>query len=150
MIPTQVHAALDGLSAATLVLGASALDWPAGLRGPVAAAGFGVAAYSLATRYRPDPGGPLSMQAHLVLDAVQGVGFCAAAALLAREAPKVRIVLGGYGLFSLAAVLLSDVPEESHDRMPRQVQRTPASVAPAVRNGRHDRHPAQSAAGAFQ
>jgi hypothetical protein len=113
MIPTPLHATLDAVSAATLVAGPSLLGWRSGLRGPVAAAGAGVALYSLLTRYREGSAAPLSMPTHLALDALQGAGFCAAAALLDREQAGVRAALAGYGLFSLAAALLTDIPDET-------------------------------------
>jgi hypothetical protein len=56
-----------------------------------------VAAYSLLTRYGREAARPPSMRQHVVLDAVQGAGFCAAAALLDREPPGVRLALAGYG-----------------------------------------------------
>jgi hypothetical protein len=108
MISREAHAVLDGVSAAALMLGPTALGWPREVRGSVAAAGAGVAAYSLLTRYGGKKARPLSMRQHLVLDALQGAGFCAAAFLLDREPPGVRLALGGYGLFSLAAALMTD------------------------------------------
>ena len=79
------HAALDGASAAALMLGPSLLGWRRGLRGPLAAAGAGVAPYSLMTRYHGETVRPLSIRQHLALDTLQGAGFCVAASLLDRE-----------------------------------------------------------------
>ena len=121
MIPTSLHATLDAASAAALVAGPSALGWPQGLRGPIAAAGAGVAAYSLLTRYRSGSTAPLSMERHLALDALQGAGFCIAAGLLHGEPRQVRAALLGYGLFSLAAAVLTDRPERGRRRMGPQV-----------------------------
>jgi hypothetical protein len=100
---------LDGLSAAGLTLGPTLLDWPRALRGPLFAAGAGVAAYSLATRYQPDSGGALSFDEHRALDAAQGLAFLAAAATL-RAPRNVRLSLAGYGAFSLAAAALTRSP----------------------------------------
>ena len=136
MIPTRFHAALDGLSAVALIAGPRALGWREGLRGPIAAAGASVAAYSLLTRYWPDSGAPLSMGGHLVLDAAQGAGFCAAAALLEREPPAVRAAMLGYGLFSIAAAFLTDRPERSHRAVGRQVPLSREAIARAARDGR--------------
>ena len=136
MIPTPLHAALDGLSAAALVAGPHALGWREGLRGPMAAAGAGVATYSLLTRYRPGSAAPLSMSQHLALDALQGAGLCMAAALLDREPPEVRGALMGYGLFSLAAALLTERPERSQHRMGRQVPLTREAVVRAAHGER--------------
>ena len=109
MIPTRVHGALDYLSAAALLAGPRLLGWSPGLSGPLAAAGVGTAGYSLATRYEWGVAdAPLSMREHLALDAVQGLAFCAAAALLEDEPREVRLTLAGYGLFALAAAALTD------------------------------------------
>lgn len=108
MIPTRVHGALDYLSAAALLVAPRLLGWRPGLRQPLAAAGLGTAAYSLATRYEWGAVGALSMEEHLALDALQGVAFCAAAASLAGEPREVRLLLAGYGLFALAAAALTD------------------------------------------
>ena len=136
MMPTTLHAALDGASALALMAGPRALGWREGLRGPVAAAGAGVAAYSLLTRYRPGSPAPLSMERHLALDALQGAGFCAAAALLDREPRTVRAAMLGYGLFSIAAALLTDRPEPDGRGMSPQVPLSRAAIAPATRGGR--------------
>lgn len=134
MISRDAHAALDGVSAAALMLGPTALGWPREVRGPVAVAGAGVAAYSLLTRYRGKEARPLSMRQHLVLDAVQGAGFCAAAALLDRQPPGVRLALGGYGLFSLAAALMTDGADEG--RVGQQLPLSHGDVLRSARRGR--------------
>ncbi|PZX49486.1 hypothetical protein [Cereibacter changlensis] len=109
MIPLRLHAVLDGLSAAGLTLGPTLLDWPRALRRPLFAAGAGVAAYSLATRYQTDSRGALSFDEHRALDAAQGLAFLAVAATL--SAPRnVRLSLAGYGAFSLAAAALTRSP----------------------------------------
>ena len=136
MIPTPLHAVLDGLSAAALIAGPRAAGWRAGLRGPLAAAGAGVLAYSLMTRYRPGSTAPLSMSQHLALDAFQGAAFGAVAALLDREPPEVRRALAGYGLFSLAAALMTDRPERDRRRMGRQVPLTSRAVVHAAHGDR--------------
>lgn len=136
MIPTTLHAALDGASAVALTVGPRVLGWRQGLRGPIAAIGAGVAAYSLVTRYRPSSRAPLSMGDHLALDAVQGVGFCAGAALLDREPPAVRTAMLGYGLFSIAAALLTDRPESGHHAVGEQVPLSREAIARAARDGR--------------
>ena len=120
MISPRTHAALDGLSAAALLLLPSLLGWRPGLRLACAAAGAGVAAYSSATQYGGDSNAPLSMGRHLVVDALQGLAFCGAAAALRDEPPEVRAALGGYGAFSVAVSLLTDIPGK-HDRVGRQV-----------------------------
>ena len=110
MISPRTHATLDALSAAALALGPALLGWPRHLRDPLMAAGAGVAGYSMATRYDDRSDAPLSMRQHLAIDAMQGIGFCAAAAALRDEPAEVRAALAGYGAFSVAAALLTDVP----------------------------------------
>ena len=80
-----------------------------------------MALYSLLTRYRHGSSAPLSMPTHLALDALQGAGFCVAAAVLEREPPETRAALGGYGLFSLAAAMLADRPDETRRPVSRQL-----------------------------
>jgi glyoxylase-like metal-dependent hydrolase (beta-lactamase superfamily II) len=111
MISPRTHAALDGLSATALALGPALLGWRPGLRSACAVAGAGLAAYSLATRYDERSGAPLSMDQHLAIDALQGLAFCGAALTLRDEPAEVRAVLAGYGLFSVGAALLTDLPD---------------------------------------
>ncbi|MCZ0960927.1 MBL fold metallo-hydrolase [Paracoccus benzoatiresistens] len=106
MIPPRLHAALDAASAAGLVL--LALRWPGRLSRPLALAGLGVAAYSLATRYREGPGRGIGLAQHRLLDAAQGAACLAAG--LREERPGPRAFLTGYGQFSLAAAALSGPP----------------------------------------
>src|SRR5690606_15168370 len=96
------------------------MGWPRRLRGPLAAAGAGVAAYSLLTRYRADSDAPLSLDTHLQIDAAQGVAFCAAAALARRLPGEAPAAPAGYGLFSVAAALLTNRPEGG-PRLGRQI-----------------------------
>lgn len=134
MIPPRLHAALDGASAVALAVGPSLLGWPRKLRGPLAAAGAGVAAYSLMTRYRGDSDAPMSLTRHLQIDALHGAGFCAAAAALHDTPPDVRAALAGYGVFLIAAALLTDLPE-GQARLGAQVPVSRGAVAP-IRRGR--------------
>ncbi|WP_299819687.1 MBL fold metallo-hydrolase [uncultured Jannaschia sp.] len=136
MIPPRLHAALDALSAAALVAAPRILRWNRRLHAPLAAAGAGVAAYSLLTRYDRPSTAPLSMSEHLALDALQGAGFCAAAAMLKHEPPEVRGLLAGYGLFSIAVALLTDRPERSQRRVGRQVPVGADAIARIERGSR--------------
>lgn len=129
MIPLRMHAALDVLSAAGLIAGPRAMGWPRRLSDPLAAAGAGVAAYSLLTRYHEESDAPLSMQAHLQIDAAQGAAFCAAAALLRDEPAEVRGALAGYGLCSIAASLLTDRPDDG-PRLGRQIPISRRAIPP--------------------
>ncbi len=107
MIPRRLHAALDATSAIALLVAARGISVERrALRSGLTAAGLGVAAYSLLTRYRDDGRAPISMPRHLTLDAIQGAAFCLAAA---RERnPSLRRALAGYGTFSLAVAALTD------------------------------------------
>ena len=108
LIPTRVHGVLDYLSATALFLAPRALGWRPELTRPLAMAGAATVAYSVATRYEWGALNQLSMRQHLACDAVQGAGFCMAAALLDRESADVRWALAGYGLFALAAAALTE------------------------------------------
>jgi glyoxylase-like metal-dependent hydrolase (beta-lactamase superfamily II) len=138
MIPPRVHATLDGLSAAALAIGPSLLGWRPGLRTACAAAGAGVAAYSLATRYDRRSDAPLSLDEHLAIDALQGLGFCVAGAALRREPAEVRVALAGYGAFSIAAALLTDLAADRRDGHARIGRQVPVSRR-AVRAGKGGR-----------
>ncbi|SCY71181.1 MBL fold metallo-hydrolase [Paracoccus tibetensis] len=109
MIPPRLHATLDAVSAAALVAASASTSLRPSLRGPVGAIGLAVAAYSLATRYDSGSGSrPIPMHIHRLLDAAQGAA-CLALARRA-DAPATRGFLRGYGLFSLAAAVLSSPP----------------------------------------
>lgn len=80
MIPPRLHATLDASSTALLLLGPSATRGTATIRGPLAAIGLGIAAYSLATSYRRRAlGRPIPMEQHRLLDAAQGAACLALA-----------------------------------------------------------------------
>lgn len=108
MIPPRLHARLDAVSAVALLVLPSALQWPRRLARPLAMAGIGVAAYSLATRYRAGRGGGIDLDQHRMLDAAQGAA-CLAAGLRERT-PGPRAFLTGYGAVSLAAAVLTQPP----------------------------------------
>lgn len=117
MIPSRLHATLDALSAALLLLGPSATSAKPALRKPLAAIGLGVAAYSLATSYRGRATGrPIRMEQHRLLDAAQG----AACLALARDVDDLptRTMLRGYGAFSLAVAAMSSPPGPSGVAVP--------------------------------
>lgn len=114
-IPTRLHGALDYASAAGLLLLAGHPDLPMGLQRPVAAAGIATVGYSSVTRYEWGVCGLLPMRQHLRLDAAQGILFCGAG-IFGNDAPSwVRRALLGYGLFALAAaVLTAEAPTDHH------------------------------------
>ena len=133
MIPTRLHAALDAASAMALIAAPRLLGWPDRLARPIAATGAAVAGYGLATRYDEDGSGLLSFRDHLVLDVVQGVGCCAAAIALRDAPPAARAFLGGYGLFSLAVVALTDGDGRGGGRVGRQIPLTRDAIPAPIR-----------------
>jgi glyoxylase-like metal-dependent hydrolase (beta-lactamase superfamily II) len=107
MIQRDAHAALDALSAVALIAASRGQRaGRSGLATRLAAAGLGIGAYSLLTRYRDASRAPISMRTHLGLDAVTGTLFCLSA--LNQRDPVLRQALGAFGLFSLAAATLTD------------------------------------------
>ncbi|WP_375257427.1 MBL fold metallo-hydrolase [Citreimonas sp.] len=133
MIPRGLHALLDAASAAGLVSVPALMGWRGELRWGMAAAGAGVAAYSLLTRYDEDGQAPLSMREHLALDGLQGVAFCLAGAR-ERDATARRALLA-YGAFSIAAAALTD-PGPGRVPVPRQVPLSRDSILRSARGGR--------------
>lgn len=132
MISPKLHAVLDALSAAGLAVAPTALGWPRALRAPLIAAGAGVAAYSLATRYRAEARGALTLDQHLALDVAQGLAFLAAGASL-RAPNDVRLALAGYGAFSLAAAALTRPPKA--ERIDQQIALPPNAIIPSRNDG---------------
>lgn len=107
MIPPRHHALLDAISALALM---SVPKYLGGVRPHVrrrlAVAGAAVAGYSLLTRYRPEQDRPIGMGTHRLIDAAQGLGFCAASVTV-RDA-RLRGWMQAYGAFSVAAAALTD------------------------------------------
>ncbi|WP_206611500.1 MBL fold metallo-hydrolase [Falsirhodobacter deserti] len=127
MIPPRLHATLDAVSVAALIAGPSLLGWPRRAVRPLALAGLGVAAYSLATRYRRGSSGALTLAEHRVLDAAQGIAVAGTA--LSEPDRVIRQAMMGYAAFSFAAALLTS-PEG-----PKGVPLPRAAWAPATRRG---------------
>ena len=85
------------------------------------AAAVGSAAYALATDYEWGAAPMLTMDQHLAIDAAQGIGFLAAAALLSDEPRDARLAMAGYGLFALTVVALSERhPRNQHADLRRR------------------------------
>lgn len=108
MIPAPVHAVLDAVSAAALVAAPRVFSAAPPVARGLVAGGVGLAAVSLLTRYGADRKVPVSMRAHLGIDAAQGIAALVAAAALRTESSALRLALAGYGAFSLAVVAASD------------------------------------------
>ena len=107
MIPPRHHALLDAISVLALM---SVPKYLGGVRPHVRrrffAAGAIVAGYSLLTRYRPDQERPIDMRTHRLIDAAQGVGFCAASGTVGDA--RLRAWMQAYGTFSIAVAALTD------------------------------------------
>lgn len=63
--------------------------------------------YSLLTRYQLGVIRVLPMRAHLIIDALSGASFIGAGLAAYRELGQLRASLVGFGLFGLAAALLT-------------------------------------------
>lgn len=104
----RIHGLIDWTSAALLATAPTALGWRGDTRRLMQAAAAGTAAYSLATDYEWGAVAILGMDRHLALDAAQGAGFLAAAAMLRREPPEARVAMAAYGLFALGVVAMTE------------------------------------------
>jgi hypothetical protein len=109
MIPTRYHGILDYASAIALATVPRLMGWDRKVRTFTDVAAAGTLGYALATRYELGAFAGLTMRHHLMVDAAEGAGFLAAAALLEDEPLSVRAALAGYGLFALTAANFSDV-----------------------------------------
>jgi len=115
LFSTKTHAALDYLSVA-LCYGVPRLcRWDETARALGTAGAVATLAYSGTTRYAGGAVRVLPMHTHLTLDALQGMTFLGAAAVLTKEPPVVRLAMAGYGLFALFASQATETrsPEEA-------------------------------------
>ncbi len=131
MIPGRLHAALDAVSAATLIT-AAAVATGSPIRRPLGAIGMAVAGYSVATSYGGDPSStkPFHMSGHRLLDAAQG-GACLALAAEIKN-PWMRNLLRGYGAFSLAVAALSAPPGPAGVDVPQDAVSSAGELGPDV------------------
>lgn len=103
IVSTDLHGAIDYSA------GALALVVPRALGGSDAAIAVGDVAAAFAgtyagiTRFERGVVPIISMKQHLILDAVFGLGFLAAAVLLKNDKPVMRLTFAGFGLFALWA-----------------------------------------------
>ena len=108
MISPRLHGVLDYLVAAGLALLAREGRFSPDVTQVLRTAAPATAAYSALTDYELGLVPVLSLRQHLVVDALSGVGFMAAGALMSRERPGVRAMLVGIGLSELAVVALTN------------------------------------------
>jgi hypothetical protein len=106
-ISTLTHGILDYMTAPALLLLPGLLDWDQHARTVFTAAGAGLLAYSLFTRYELGVYKALPMKAHLTLDALSGAALAALPLVLGEETP-VNAALCGIGLFEIAAALTTE------------------------------------------
>ncbi|WP_207484262.1 hypothetical protein [Arenibaculum pallidiluteum] len=113
-ISTKTHGVIDLASAATLAIASRLMGWDGPVRPLMESAAAGSVAYSLATDYEFGVTPALSMREHLAVDAAQGLGFLAAAALMRSASDEARLFMAGYGLFALAVGALTErTPQRS-------------------------------------
>jgi len=108
LFSTKTHGMLDYLTAGQLLALPRMLGLGPGVSGWVQGMGVGTALYSLVTRYELGVIKVLPMPAHLALDVLSGVSFCAAAALLENQSTTVRATLAATGAFEIFAGLSTE------------------------------------------
>ena len=126
MIRPSVHRLIDVASILGLLALPALTHPPKPLARAIRATALGLAAATLATRYTQGSRAPLSLPAHLALDAAQGAGFLAAGLALRRQPLPLRAAMAGYGALSLAVVAAS---QRSPQRSTRQIPAPPSAVA---------------------
>lgn len=107
-LTTRIHGLIDWSAAALLAIAPALFGWRGKSRRLMQAAAAGTAVYSLATDYEWGAVPALPMDRHLLLDAAQGAGFLAAAAVLRREPLSARAAMAAYGLVVLGVVVMTD------------------------------------------
>lgn len=128
-IPTSIHGLIDYAAGAALAVAPVAMGWHGTTRRLMHAAAAGSAAYALATDYERGAVPLLSMDRHLAIDAAQGLGFIAAAAMLTGEPRGARYAMAGYGLFALTAAALTERrPSRGPAPTPRVTRRAEAEL----------------------
>jgi SPW repeat len=112
-IPTRVHGALDYLWGALLLAAPWLLGFARGGAETWTAIVFGIGAivYSLLTDYELGVARVLSMRGHLLLDLLGGA-LLAASPWLFGFADRVRLPHVAFGLFSIAASLMTRIRRE--------------------------------------
>lgn len=108
MISSRLHGVIDYLVSACMALLTREGRFSPGVTRLLRAAPPAYLAYSALTDYELGLVPALSLRQHLALDALSGVGFVAAGALMDRERPDVRAMLVGIGLSELLVVALTD------------------------------------------
>lgn len=108
LIPTRIHGVLDYLSAVVLFILPRLLGWGSGVTLLLTLMAIVTVVYSLATRYELGLFRVLPMKAHLIIDILSGLLLVSAGFVLRDQGNNVRIVLVLFGLFEIAAPLLTD------------------------------------------
>jgi hypothetical protein len=105
LFSTKTHGMLDYMSAGMLFALPRMFGWRESTTQLLTGAALGTVGYSLLTAYELGAVKALSMQAHLSLDAMQGLLLGTAPFLFLKEAKAVTASLVGIGLFELFVAL---------------------------------------------
>lgn len=125
MIRTPVHRLIDMASAAALMLAPALLHPEPRTARRIVAVGAGLATLAALTRYSSDSRKPVSMPAHLMLDAATGAGFLIAGLALRGQPKPLRAAMAGYGALTLAVVAAS---QRDPQRSTRQIAITRRAI----------------------
>jgi hypothetical protein len=107
-INTKVHGVLDYTSAVLFPLIPRLFGWSNRVAHLHDTLAIGTVASSVMTNYELGVVRKLPMEAHLAIDALEGVVLLSAAALMDDEDDQARIGMAGLGLFCLAAAFFTD------------------------------------------
>ena len=127
IISTQLHGALDYLTAGALMVAPRALGWSSGVTRMMTGAALGTIGYSALTNYELGLAKVLPMPVHLTLDALSAALFCGGPLLFPNEQPRVRASLAGIGVFEFIVTILSQPrsPQLADAELLAQQQRLP-------------------------
>lgn len=122
-ISTFVHGILDYVTAPTLIMLPRMLKLGNMATNILSAAGLGVLGYSVMTRYELGVFKLLPMKTHLTMDIVSGAALTMAPFLFVKggldRMPAVRLTFLGFGLFEIAAGLMTKTqPSPTADESP--------------------------------
>ena len=108
LFSTKMHGVIDYLSVGTLLTLPRALGWSEQVTRTLTGAAVGTLAYSLLTRYELGLVKALPMKGHLILDGMSGVTMLGAPLMFPDEDSDVTWTIAGFGVFELAASLLTE------------------------------------------
>ncbi|MCG7361795.1 DUF4336 domain-containing protein [Roseomonas sp. ACRSG] len=112
-ISTRLHGIIDYAVSLALAGAASSRALPPPVRKVLGTASAFHTSYSVVTDYEGGAHPGVSMQQHLLLDALGGAAICAAGLMMRDQPPKMRAALIGIGLAELAVVAASSAHPRS-------------------------------------